>query len=136
MFQLDLYHVEDKLISTSLPFPVLKPAEFEKHALKETLGRWRSSIWVTIGSKKVPLAKTVLLRYTDVNLKTRPLKRKMHRDEFVKCSKCSKRRRFVVGTEKQYREYHEAEIDRSWECSRHPNGMYVYFISYLTFFFH
>lgn len=125
----NLHHVEDNMVSTFLPFSVLKPTEFEKHALKETPGRWRSNIWVTIGSEKVPLVKTVLLRYSEVNSKTRPSKRKIHRDEFVKCAKCSKRRRFVVGTEKQYREYHDAEIDGNWECSHYPNGKYVYFIS-------
>ncbi|KAF3325618.1 protein ULTRAPETALA 1 isoform X2 [Carex littledalei] len=102
---------------------VLKPTEFEKHALKESPGRWRNNIWVTIGSEKVPLSRTVLLRYSNVNLKAHPSKRKVHRDEFVKCNKCSKRRRFVVGTEKQYREYHDAEIDGNWECSRYLNGI-------------
>lgn len=115
-------------------FSVLKPTEFEKHALKESPGRWRNNIWVTIGSEKVPLSRTVLLRYSNVNLKARPSKCKVHRDEFVKCNKCSKRRRFVVGTEKQYREYHDAEIDGNWECSRYLNGMYVYFISFIYLF--
>ncbi|KAJ4816075.1 Protein ULTRAPETALA 1 [Rhynchospora pubera] len=104
---------------------VLKPTEFEKHALKETPGKWRNNIWVTVGGQKVPLSRTALLRYSTVKSKNRTYKRKVHRDEFVKCTKCGKRRRFAVLTEKKYREYHDAEIDNNWECSRHPNDRFT-----------
>jgi hypothetical protein len=92
-----------------------------------------SIIWVTIGSRKVPLAKTVLLRYTDVNLKTRPSKRKIHRDESQSAAKDADL--WWVRKNNTENIMKERLIAKVWIhlCSRLSNGMM--FISFLLFNF-
>ncbi|KAK9149983.1 hypothetical protein Syun_008292 [Stephania yunnanensis] len=41
----------------------LTPAAFEKHSGRETARKWKSNIWIIDQGEKVPLSKTVLLKY-------------------------------------------------------------------------
>ncbi|KAJ6758137.1 PROTEIN ULTRAPETALA 1 [Salix koriyanagi] len=41
----------------------MTPAAFEKHSGRETARKWKNNVWVIVNGEKVPLAKTVLLKY-------------------------------------------------------------------------
>ncbi|KAH0707043.1 hypothetical protein KY289_012119 [Solanum tuberosum] len=98
----------------------LTPFAFEKHAGKET-SRWKNNIWVFIDGYKVPLIKTALLKYYNMSPKhaKRPHKF-VHRDEFIKCTKCDKRRRFYRRSKKECRSYHDALANANFKCSDIP----------------
>ncbi|KAK8952092.1 Protein ULTRAPETALA 1 [Platanthera zijinensis] len=103
----------------------LTPSAFEKHSGRETQRRWKYYVWVIVKGKKIPLLKTPLLKYHEKvygrtshrGNKGRPF----HRDEFVRCSKCNKERRFRLQTQAECRTYHDAVLDASWKCSDLPS---------------
>ncbi|KOM50288.1 hypothetical protein LR48_Vigan08g111500 [Vigna angularis] len=78
----------------------LTPSAFEKHSGRETARKWKNNVWVIVNGEKVPLCKTVLLKYYNqvskaANGSHRSQNgRACHRDEFVRCSRCNKERRF------------------------------------------
>lgn len=49
-----------------------------------------------------------------------------HRDEFVKCCKCRKERRFKRRNKEECRLYHDAMLNRRWECANLPDERYMY----------
>ncbi|XP_071695241.1 protein ULTRAPETALA 1-like [Rutidosis leptorrhynchoides] len=106
------------------PEDKLSPAAFEKHSGRETARKWKNNIWVIVDGEKVPLSKTALLKYYNRALTKTPNKsqngRVCHRDEFVRCTKCSKLRRFHLRTEEECRAYHDAFIDDDWKCYKMP----------------
>ncbi|XVE80210.1 hypothetical protein DITRI_Ditri14bG0121500 [Diplodiscus trichospermus] len=81
----------------------LTPYDFEKHSGKEGARKWKNHIWVVINNKKVPMKRTVLMKYykhasnAANGLSVLHAKRIFHRDEFMSCSKCKKERRFRPG---------------------------------------
>ncbi|KAE8692298.1 Protein ULTRAPETALA 1 [Hibiscus syriacus] len=83
----------------------LTPYDFEKHSGKEGTRKWKNHIWVMMHGKKVPLWRTVLLKYYkhasngDNELTSLRAKRLFHRDEFIRCTKCKKERRFRLRTD-------------------------------------
>ncbi|XP_037496266.1 protein ULTRAPETALA 2 isoform X2 [Jatropha curcas] len=95
------------------------PYEFEKHTGKGGRNRWKSHIWVVMKDKKVPLWKTPLLKYYKhiANGASGFMKRVFHRDEFIKCYKCKKERRFRLRTKEQCRIYHDASLNERWKCA-------------------
>ncbi|XP_072958293.1 protein ULTRAPETALA 1-like [Typha angustifolia] len=100
----------------------LTPAAFEKHSGRETARKWKNNVWVIIQGEKVPLAKTVLLRYYNQSLKANgshkgPNGRPCHRDEFIRCRRCNKERRFRLRTKEECRIYHDAVANLNWKCS-------------------
>ncbi|XP_004251769.1 protein ULTRAPETALA 1-like [Solanum lycopersicum] len=99
----------------------LSPFAFEKHAGKEN-NRWKHNIWVFIDGYKVPLIKTTLLKFYNMSPKNakRPHKLVLHRDEFIKCTKCSKRRRFYRRSKNECRSYHDALANANFQCSDIP----------------
>ncbi|KAG4149895.1 hypothetical protein ERO13_D05G361500v2 [Gossypium hirsutum] len=104
----------------------LTPYDFEKHSGKEGTRKWKNHIWVVMKNKKVPLWRTVLLKYykhasNGANELTSTLaKRLFHRDEFVRCSRCKKERRFRLRTDEDCRRYHDAAKARKWKCANWP----------------
>ncbi|AQK99959.1 Protein ULTRAPETALA 1 [Zea mays] len=103
----------------------LTPAAFEKHSGKETAGKWRNSVWVMVEGEKVPLSKTVLLKYYYLARKSgsgggggcgRRNGRPSHRDEFVCCTRCGKGRRVSCADEE---ERASRKVLRG--CSRSPS---------------
>ncbi|KAF7823037.1 Protein ULTRAPETALA 1 [Senna tora] len=88
----------------------LSPAAFEKHSGRETARKWKNNVWVIVNGEKVPLCKTVLLKYYNQVSKTANGShrsnngRACHRDEFVRCTRCNKERRFHA----------------NWKCSDLP----------------
>jgi hypothetical protein len=120
----------------------LTPAAFEKHSGKETAGKWRNSVWVMVEGEKVPLSKTVLLKYYYLARKSgsgggggcgRRNGRPSHRDEFVCCTRCGKGRRFRLRSKEECRAYHDALAKAHWTCTDLTNDGYV---SLATLFFH
>ncbi|KAK4792518.1 hypothetical protein SAY86_022953 [Trapa natans] len=97
----------------------LTPAAFEKHSGRETARRWKNNVWVIVDGKKVPLAKTVLLKYygKTLNGSQRSHMKVFHRDEFIRCSRCNKERRFRLRTKEECRLYHDALGDINWKCA-------------------
>ncbi|XP_064939743.1 protein ULTRAPETALA 1-like isoform X2 [Musa acuminata AAA Group] len=101
----------------------LTPAAFEKHSGRETARKWKNNVWIIIKGDKVPLSKTVLLKYYNQASKAAngshkgPNGRPFHRDEFVCCKRCNKERRFRLRTKDEYRNYHDAVRNPNWECS-------------------
>ncbi|XP_009386892.2 protein ULTRAPETALA 1 [Musa acuminata AAA Group] len=101
----------------------LTPAAFEKHSGRETARKWKNNVWIIIKGDKVPLSKTVLLKYYNQASKAAngshkgPNGRPFHRDEFVSCKRCNKERRFRLRTKDEYRNYHDAVRNPNWECS-------------------
>ncbi|XP_011622329.2 protein ULTRAPETALA 1 [Amborella trichopoda] len=100
----------------------LTPSAFEKHAGRETR-KWKNNIWVIMSGEKVPLAKTVLLKYYNEasrngngGHKTQNGK-PCHRDEFVRCTQCNKERRFRLRTKEECRIYHDVIADTHWKCA-------------------
>ncbi|GMI63682.1 ULTRAPETALA, ULTRAPETALA1 [Hibiscus trionum] len=104
----------------------LTPYDFEKHSGKEGTRKWKNHIWVVMKSKKVPLWRTALLKYykhasNGANeLKRLRAKRLFHRDEFIRCTKCKKERRFRLRTDEECRTYHNAVKARRWKCANWP----------------
>ncbi|KAK8691261.1 hypothetical protein V6N13_074778 [Hibiscus sabdariffa] len=104
----------------------LTPYDFEKHSGKEGTRRWKNHIWVVMNNKKVPLWRTVLLKYykhasNGANeLRRLRAKRLFHRDKFIRCSKCKKERRFRLRTDEECRTYHDALNAKRWKCANWP----------------
>ncbi|KAJ4913482.1 Protein ULTRAPETALA 1 [Raphanus sativus] len=104
----------------------LTPAAFEKHSGRETARKWKNNVWVIIGGEKVPLSKTVLLKYYNESSKKLNRSNKsqgtkvFHRDEFVGCIECGKERRFRLRSRDECRLHHNAVADPNWKCSDFP----------------
>ncbi|KAJ0251552.1 Protein ULTRAPETALA 1 [Hirschfeldia incana] len=104
----------------------LTPAAFEKHSGRETARKWKNNVWVIIGGEKVPLSKTVLLKYYNESSKKLNRSNKSqgtkvsHRDEFVGCIECGKERRFRLRSRDECRLHHNAMADPNWKCSDFP----------------
>ncbi|KAJ4871106.1 Protein ULTRAPETALA 1 [Raphanus sativus] len=105
----------------------LTPAAFEKHSGRETAKKWKNNVWVIVGGEKIPLSKTVLLKYYNEALKkcNRSNRRSQgtkvfHRDEFVGCIECGKERRFRLRSRDECRLHHNAMADPNWKCSDFP----------------
>lgn len=104
----------------------LTPAAFEKHSGRETARKWKNNIWVIINGDKVPLGKTVLLKYYNQVAKAANGSQRSqngrvgHRDEFVCCTKCNKERRFRLRSKEECRIHHDAVSDANWKCSDLP----------------
>ncbi|KAJ6802554.1 protein ULTRAPETALA 1 [Iris pallida] len=104
----------------------LTPAAFEKHSERETARKWKSNVWVMVKGEKVPLFKTALLKYYNQASKTAngshkgPNGRPCHRDEFIRCTRCNKERRFRLRNKEECRIYHDALADINWKCSNLP----------------
>ncbi|KAK3007007.1 hypothetical protein RJ639_017368, partial [Escallonia herrerae] len=104
----------------------LTPAAFEKHSGRETARKWKNNVWVIADGEKVPLSKTVLLKYynqaSNANGSNRSHNgRVCHRDEFVCCTSCHKERRFRLRTKEECRAYHDVLADGNWKCSDMPD---------------
>jgi hypothetical protein len=90
----------------------LTPAAFEKHSGRETARKWKNNIWVIINGDKVPLGKTVLLKYYNQVAKAANGSQRSqngrvgHRDEFVRCTRCNKERRFRLRSKEECRIHH------------------------------
>ncbi|KAK1325398.1 Protein ULTRAPETALA 1 [Acorus calamus] len=101
----------------------LTPAAFEKHSERETARKWKSNVWVIAKGEKVPLLKTALLKYYNQALKTANGSQKSHngktchRDEFLRCTRCNKVRRFRLRSKEECRIYHDSSLDHNWKCS-------------------
>ncbi|RWR84456.1 protein ULTRAPETALA 1-like protein isoform X2 [Cinnamomum micranthum f. kanehirae] len=101
----------------------LSPSAFEKHAGREGTRRWKSNVWVMVNGEKAPLSKTVLLRYYNQSSKNAngshkgPHGRHFHRDEFIRCTRCNKERRFRLRTKEECRIHHDALATLNWKCS-------------------
>lgn len=110
----------------------LTPAAFEKHSGRETARKWKNNIWVIINGDKVPLGKTVLLKYYNQVAKAANGSQRSqngrvgHRDEFVRCTRCNKERRFRLRSKEECRIHHDAVSDANWKCSDLPYEKYVY----------
>ncbi|CAN8270996.1 unnamed protein product [Cochlearia groenlandica] len=102
----------------------LSPAAFEKHSERETSRNWRKNVWVFIDGDKVPLSKTVLLRYYNQTLKhsSNNGSNVVHRDEFVKCSRCGKERRFRLRSKRECQLHHDALALPNWKCCDYPHN--------------
>ncbi|KAF2553657.1 hypothetical protein F2Q68_00037517, partial [Brassica cretica] len=104
----------------------LTPAAFEKHSGRETAKKWKNNVWVINGGEKVPLSKTVLLKYYNEALKKCKRSTKsqgtkvFHRDEFVGCIECGKERRFRLRSRDECLLHHNAMVDPNWKCSDFP----------------
>ncbi|KAH1248023.1 Protein ULTRAPETALA 1 [Glycine soja] len=104
----------------------LTPSAFEKHSGRETARKWKNNVWVIVNGEKVPLCKTVLLKYYNqvskaANGSHRSQNgRACHRDEFVRCTSCNKERRFRLRTKEECRIHHDALADANWKCSDLP----------------
>lgn len=109
----------------------LTPAAFEKHSGRETAKKWKNNIWVIVDGEKVPLYKTVLLKYYNQVSRGANGSNKHqngHRDEFVRCTSCNKERRFRLRTKEECRIHHDAVADANWKCSDLPYDKYVYYL--------
>ncbi|KAJ6952752.1 hypothetical protein NC653_041782 [Populus alba x Populus x berolinensis] len=104
----------------------MTPAAFEKHSGRETARKWKNNVWVIVNGEKVPLSKTVLLKYYNQASKNGNGShrsnngRVCHRDEFVRCSKCNKERRFRLRTKEECQIHHDALADANWKCADMP----------------
>ncbi|KAI9075326.1 hypothetical protein K1719_042731 [Acacia pycnantha] len=104
----------------------LSPAAFEKHSGRETARKWKNNVWVIVNGEKVPLCKTVLLKYYNQVSKSANRShrshngRAYHRDEFIRCTRCNKERRFRLRTREECRIHHDALADANWKCSDLP----------------
>ncbi|CAI9115524.1 OLC1v1016439C1 [Oldenlandia corymbosa var. corymbosa] len=100
----------------------LSPVEFARHMGKNTnIDNWKNHLWVMDAEgNRISLGKTNLLRY-HIQTFERPLRRPyVHRDEFIRCSKCNKERRFSRRTKELCRIYHDAFLKQDWQCSDMP----------------
>ncbi|OVA13903.1 SAND domain [Macleaya cordata] len=104
----------------------LTPASFEKHSGREGARKWKSNVWVIAQGEKVPLSKTVLLKYYNQASKSTNGSHKSsngrpcHRDEFVRCTRCNKERRFRLRNKEECRLHHDALADINWKCADLP----------------
>ncbi|KAD6795672.1 hypothetical protein E3N88_06568 [Mikania micrantha] len=102
----------------------LSPAAFEKHSGRETSRKWKNNVWVIVDGEKVPLSKTALLKYYNKSLSSGSQRsqagRVCHRDEFLRCTKCNKHRRFRLRTKDECRSYHDSLMNANWNCSDMP----------------
>ncbi|XP_028751849.1 protein ULTRAPETALA 1-like [Neltuma alba] len=104
----------------------LSPAAFEKHSGRESARKWKNNIWVIINGEKVSLYKTVLLKYYNQVSKTVNGSNRLnngrscHRDEFISCTRCKKKRRFRLRTKEECRIHHDALADANWKCADLP----------------
>lgn len=107
----------------------MSPANFERHSGRGASKKWKETIWIVLGDRKVQFSKVKGLdafvrRYKDSSRgrlrQPGPAKLPYHRDEFMKCKKCSKRRRFRRKTKEDCRLFHEASMNSEWECSNYP----------------
>ena len=100
----------------------MSPAAFEKHSGRETAPKWKNNIWVIVNGEKVPVFKTVLLKYYNKSLKKSSGggPHACHRDEFLRCTACSKERRFRLRTREECRLHHDALAHPNWLCSHLP----------------
>ena len=121
---------------------LITPAEFEKHSLRQAPFNWKKNIWVIfekdqvpkprkIGNEektKFPLRQAGLLKYYK-HISNLPnggrnhCRWNFHRDEFIRCSRCAKERRFRLRTKEECRVYHDAASTRRWKCSDRPYDM-------------
>ncbi|KAJ4726244.1 Protein ULTRAPETALA 1-like protein [Melia azedarach] len=110
--------------SPDCPEKKMTPYDFEKHSGKEGNRRWTHHIWVLMNEEKVPLYKTALLNYykhaTNEASNSSRGKRTFHRDEFIRCARCKKQRRFRLRTKEECRIYHDALGARRWKCHDRP----------------
>lgn len=89
-------------------------------------------MWVIVNEEKVPLFKTVLLKYYNQASKNANGShrshngRACHRDEFIRCTRCNKDRRFRLRTKEECRIHHDALADSNWKCSDLPYDKYVF----------
>ncbi|XP_024032981.1 protein ULTRAPETALA 1-like [Morus notabilis] len=101
----------------------LTPEEFEKHSLRGGQKKWKRNIWVVVDNVKTQLLKTGLLKYykhgSNMQNGVCSSRRKLtfHRDEFIRCSRCKKERRFRLRSKEECRIYHDALAKRRWKCS-------------------
>lgn len=98
----------------------LTPSAFEKHSGRETAGKWRNTVWAMVEGEKVPLGKTVLLKYYNLSHNGSNKGRSgrlSHRDEFIRCTRCDKERRFKLRTKEECRVYHDALAKHNWTCA-------------------
>ncbi|MBA0717990.1 hypothetical protein Golax_005760 [Gossypium laxum] len=101
----------------------MTPAAFEKHSGRETARKWKNNVWLIVKGEKVPLSKTAFLKYYNQASKNgngihkAHSGRVCHRDEFVRCSRCKKERRFRLRTKEECRIHHDALADVNWKCS-------------------
>ncbi|KAL0290933.1 UNVERIFIED_CONTAM: protein ULTRAPETALA 1 [Sesamum calycinum] len=104
----------------------LSPVEFARHAGKTNAhNNWMSQIWVfTRDGYKVSLRRTCLLKHHRHTFQ-RPLRQVTHRDEFVRCSRCDKQRRFSLRTREACRIYHHALVNNNWKCSDMPDRSFT-----------
>ncbi|CAL1394026.1 unnamed protein product [Linum trigynum] len=101
----------------------MSPAAFEKHSGRETARKWKNNVWVIVNGEKVPLSKTVLLKYYNQSSNGSHRSqngRVFHRDEFLRCSKCNKERRFRLRTKEECRVHHDYVANVSWKCADLP----------------
>ncbi|KAK9269034.1 hypothetical protein L1049_000802 [Liquidambar formosana] len=106
----------------------MTPEEFGRHAGKQDAKKWKSQIWVILEGRKVRLWRTPLLKFykepsneADGSSSSRGRQR-CHRDEFLRCSRCNKERRFRLRTREDCRIYHDALAKRRWRCADKPNN--------------
>lgn len=108
----------------------LTPAAFEKHSGRETARKWKNNVWVILNGEKVPLSKTVLLKYYNQASKNANGShrshngRVCHRDEFVRCTRCNKERRFRLRSKEECKIHHDALADVNWKCADLPYDKY------------
>ncbi|XP_039011049.1 protein ULTRAPETALA 1-like [Hibiscus syriacus] len=99
--------------------------DFEKHSGKEGTGKWKSHIWVVMYNNKVPLWRTVLKYYKHASNGANELnclraKHLFHCDEFIRCTRRKKERRFRLQTDDERRTYHDTLNARRWRCANWP----------------
>ncbi|XP_015080832.1 protein ULTRAPETALA 2 isoform X2 [Solanum pennellii] len=100
----------------------LTPSAFEKHSGRETARKWKNNVWIIVNGDKVPVVKTPLLKYYNKSLKHAISQngKACHRDEFLRCTKCNKARRFRLRSKEECRTYHDALANVHWNCSCIP----------------
>lgn len=108
----------------------LSPVQFANHLWKSTTSdKWKKDLWVMdIDGKKIRLENTCLLRYHIQTFERRL--NYVHRDEFMRCKKCNKERRFRCTTKDEYKIYHKASLQENWQCSDSPELGYVPILNY------
>lgn len=85
-------------------------------------------MWVMVEGEKVPLRKTALLKYYDLSHKSAKGSRngrQFHRDEFIRCTRCGKQRRFRLRSKEECRIYHDCVAKHNWTCADLTTNRYV-----------
>lgn len=130
LYNSNLFFLQCVTFFYTLLFPEkLTPAAFEKHSGRETSRKWKNNVWIIANGEKVPLCKTVLLKYFNQTSKSangshRNNGRVCHRDEFLCCTRCNKERRFRLRTKEECRIHHDAVAGTNWKCSDLPFDKY------------